>query len=61
MLFADIRAKGTGVVRFSSERDAQRACCKYSEQVKKILQVLFLISRLIFSYVKPDTYGKPYY
>ncbi|KAK4028165.1 myelin expression factor 2 [Daphnia magna] len=26
VLFADIRAKGTGLVRFSSERDAQRAC-----------------------------------
>jgi len=26
VLFADIRAKGTGVVRFSSDRDAQRAC-----------------------------------
>jgi len=26
VLFADIRAKGTGIVRFSSERDAQRAC-----------------------------------
>ena len=62
VLFADIRSQGTGLVRFGSERDAQRAVCKFysfpSWNMSRFIDLQNIVCIAHCSHAPPIAYGR---